>query len=391
MHIFGLMEATIHIHGDIGQSEENPDGVTLANVISQVKKQANATSLLVEINSPGGNLQTGFDIFNYLKSTGLPIKTVGKGMVASVATVIFMAGTTRVLQQGTIFMVHLPTLPQINGGNADYVAQLGKEMQEVENRVLKFYSQHLSLDKETLKNLMKNDTFLSEQEVFSLGFTTAEEPLQAVAVLTLESKKPQNKKNMKNPKKAQSLAAKISKMITDFVETIGGAQMKIVYTADQQEINFPDLADDAAIEVGAMATIDGQPADGTFTDADGNTMEFEAGELKVYTLASTEEEEEQALEEMQKKLDKANQSIKNLTEELAQAKAGTKDLKETNKTLAKEVEQARTMVMQVQKLQSELQAEIQGTAPTGGKTGKPTKKGTAAKAAMAAYRAKRQA
>jgi ATP-dependent protease ClpP protease subunit len=87
------MEGIIYINGQIG-STPTEKGVELIDIIQQVKAQEGALSFRVHINSEGGVVDTGFDIFNYLKSLQLPITTVGSGLVASIATVIFMAGTT---------------------------------------------------------------------------------------------------------------------------------------------------------------------------------------------------------------------------------------------------------------------------------------------------------
>ena len=101
------MIGKIYISGLIGTFGDEK-GVELIDVISQVKKQPQATSFEVYINSEGGVVDVGFDIYNFLKSLGLPITTIGNGMVASIATVIFMAGTKRVVTPNTDFMIHLP-------------------------------------------------------------------------------------------------------------------------------------------------------------------------------------------------------------------------------------------------------------------------------------------
>jgi hypothetical protein len=53
----------------------------------------------------------------------------------------------------------------------------------------------------------------------------------------------------------------------------------VVQDATGAELDFADLADDATIEVGATATVDGQPAEGEYLLPDGYTYVFTAGEL----------------------------------------------------------------------------------------------------------------
>lgn len=92
------MIGKIYITGTIGDFEEDGKvvpGINLIDIVGQVKAQPEATSFDVFINSEGGYVHIGFDILNYLRSLGKPITTIGTGIVASIATVIFMAGTQR--------------------------------------------------------------------------------------------------------------------------------------------------------------------------------------------------------------------------------------------------------------------------------------------------------
>jgi len=54
---------------------------------------------------------------------------------------------------------------------------------------------------------------------------------------------------------------------------------KVIQDATGSEIDFIDLPDDSTIEVGAMATVQGKPAEGEFLLPDGFTYVFTAGEL----------------------------------------------------------------------------------------------------------------
>ena len=101
------MTGNIYISGQIGSFDGTP-GIELIDVVSQVKKQPKATAFNVHINSEGGLVDVGFDIYHYLKSLGKPITTIGSGIVASIATVIFMAGSKRLIRENTPFMIHLP-------------------------------------------------------------------------------------------------------------------------------------------------------------------------------------------------------------------------------------------------------------------------------------------
>lgn len=258
---FARMVGKIDIIGDIGSFEGNK-GVELIDVISQVKAQPEATSFEVTIQSDGGIVETGFDIYYYLKSLGLPVTTIGNKMVASIATVIFMAGSKRIVNPGTQFMIHLP-ISGVDYATADEMEAQSKWLRDVENRIINFYTKELGLNKEGITPLLRNETWLSESQLKALGFVTNTTEAPVFAKVKQKSNK------MSKPSKLKVLLAALR----------GEVINKVIYAADEKEIVFPDLSEDAPIEIGAKATIDGAPADGEIVGADGKTYVFEAGVL----------------------------------------------------------------------------------------------------------------
>jgi ATP-dependent protease ClpP protease subunit len=105
----------IFISGLIGED------TNLLDVIKQVKAQSSATEFVVKIDSTGGYVDTGMDIYNYLRNLKKPITTI-TSKAYSIASVIFMAGDVRIIPEGTIdaVMIHLPWMEVI--GDADTIA-----------------------------------------------------------------------------------------------------------------------------------------------------------------------------------------------------------------------------------------------------------------------------
>lgn len=280
------MIGKIFISGLIG-SNGKEKGVELVDVISQVRKQPEATSFSVYINSEGGYVDVGFDIYNYLKSLGLPITTIGTGMVASIATVIFMAGQKRIVTPNTQFMIHFP-MAGISNATAEEMEMYSKELKSVENKIVDFYSKETALQKEAITPLLRNETFLTEKQLYDLGFVTQETPLKIAARAIIK-----NQKSKTMAKKEKSVLDKIRAMLgKDPIVN------KVVFAADDREIVFPNLEEDAEVVVGETATIDGSPAEGEVTAADGRIFVFEAGELVEIKEAATSEMNEEEIAEV---------------------------------------------------------------------------------------------
>lgn len=270
------MIGKINIEGAIGFFE-NEKCVELIDVITQVRKQPNATEFQVTINSDGGICDVGYDIYNFLKSLGLPITTIGQGMVASIATVIFMAGSKRIVKPNTKFMIHLPMIGMDYANSLEVESAL-KQIKDEESKAVSFYSKELGLNKEAIYPLLRNETYLTEEQLMNLGFVTSSSNFKIAAKIT---NKPKINKQMSKTSKFKAI-----------LNILKGGEVvnKVIFSADNKELVFPDLSEDDPIEVGAKATYDGMPAEGEITTAEGKVYVFEAGLLTEIKDEAIEEE-----------------------------------------------------------------------------------------------------
>lgn len=321
------MVGNINIYGQIG-SFDGQKGVELVDVISQVRKQPEATGFNVYIDSPGGIVDTGFDIYNYLKSLGLPITTIGEGTVASIATVIFMAGHRRIVSPDTEFMIHLP-MGGIEFATASEMEDYTKQMKQVENEIVNFYAKELGLGKEALFPLLRNETWLTQEQLVDLGFVTTSTDMQVAAI----AKKSKSKINNKMSNKKGKL-----RKILDILKG-DDAVAKMIFTADEKELVFPEIEEDGVIEVGAKATYDGQPAEGEIVGQDGKTYVFEGGILAEIIDPSAEEEvvtEDEMIEALVETLE----LVSGLTERVEKVESEAVGIKAENDELKAKLEKA---------------------------------------------------
>lgn len=254
------MKGIININGLIGTIGDQR-GVELIDIISQVSKQREATSFDVIINSEGGVCDTGYEIYNYIKSLGLPITTIGRNLVASIATMPFLAGDVRMLEDGARFMIHNPW--GVIEGDADHLELASAQMRDEENKMIAMYSKATGISKEGIDALMKIETYLDHNRALELGFST--QPSQVVkAVAYLKTDKTMNVVT----KKLDEIFAflKMGKAVA--LEVTGGNGEKIV---------IDNAANDGVPKVDDKITVDGQPLDGDVMLADGTTVTAVAG------------------------------------------------------------------------------------------------------------------
>ena len=271
---------TIYITGVIGEE------TTLLDVIRQTKAQPTATEFLVKIDSVGGYVDEGFEIYDFLKNLEKPVHTFAT-QAYSIASVIYMAGERRFVSENAndVLMIHLPWMEV--AGTFDSIEFHNKELKDAENRLVKFYSEAVAINHETIQALLAKETFLNATQCKELGFATEiKSPQKAVAKLN-------------NKKEETSLMNEIQKTLNAIYNKVKGIKNELVLqdASGEKELVFADLEPTDVAEVGQMATVDGEPADGEFIMPDGSTLVFTKGELtEIKPKEEAPAEEEKAPE-----------------------------------------------------------------------------------------------
>jgi len=361
------MKGNIYINGVIGTFLDDDGfiikkGVELLDVIMQVKNQPKADSFNVYITSPGGVVTSGWEIHDYLDTLGKPIKTIGREMVGSIATVIFMAGTERELKPGTDFVIHLPS-GGING-NSDDISEYAQMIKGVEKKVLKFYEDKTQLSESAILPLLRQETFLRPGDAYKLGFATIR-PEKQTPVAYFKNSKNENKMSKSKNKKT------LWDEFKNFLKTEGNESIlnKIVFSADQTELDFYELEDDDAIVLGTKARVDGADASGEYeipkedNPDQSVTYVFETGELTE--IREPEAESNETDDEEMNTIKEENESLKKQLSEI-QNKVTDKNEKITNLKAAinkiKELEQEETPVLAKKEKPKKPQNEVKKTA-----------------------------
>lgn len=155
--------------GEVSHDNLKPiiEWILYENYVSKKKKK----ELLLMICSEGGDMGAAFALIDVMKSSVLPIKTVGLGCIASAGLMIFIAGTQgrRVLTPNTSILSH-----QFSWQNEGKVHELFATMREFEltqARMLKHYEDCTGLDRDSIQlNLLPpQDVWLSAEEALKLG------------------------------------------------------------------------------------------------------------------------------------------------------------------------------------------------------------------------------
>lgn len=125
--------------------------------------------LLLMICSEGGNLEDAFALIDVMRTSKIPVKTVGLGVVASAGLMIFIAGAAgrRVLTPNTSILSHQFTAG--HAGKAHELFATVKEFELTQHRVLALYRECTGLDDKRIREVLlpAQDVYLSAEEALN--------------------------------------------------------------------------------------------------------------------------------------------------------------------------------------------------------------------------------
>lgn len=317
-----VIEGHIFVYGEIipWQDEKAKEygGVNLKDVVNQINNNKEATKLVVHVHSPGGDVWEGFAIHDALVRTGKEIETVIEGLCASIATVIALSGDRRLMTQHSEFMIHNPWTFGI--GDSEDLKKQSDELAKTESKLAEFYEKHTSLSKDELLNYMHNETFFTAEEAQNFGFIT--EIVNTIKQVAKMAEKTKTQLDTEQSKKLNS----ISTILDRIWNALNPVKALVIQDVNGKEIDFGDaIKTQEEIKVGVTAKVDGNPAAGDYTLADGTVYKFEAGTLnEIVTPAGDDDEEMQKLKEENEKLKAdlaaAQASLKNSQDDLTKIK-----------------------------------------------------------------------
>jgi len=141
--------------------------ILFANHVAKRKKK----ELLLMICSEGGNVEHAFALIDVMRSSSIPIKTVGLGTIASSGLLIFLSGSRgrRILTPNTSILSH--QYSAYSEGKHHELFSITKEFNLVNERMVEHYKETTGLDEATIKSqlLPSSDVWLSAEEAMSMG------------------------------------------------------------------------------------------------------------------------------------------------------------------------------------------------------------------------------
>jgi HK97 family phage major capsid protein len=143
-------------------------GVTAKNFRDDIGRLGKDEALHIHINSDGGEVIEGNEIFNILMEHDGPIRVSIGAMAASIASVIAMAGDEISIAKNGFLMIHNPFT--IVMGDSEECRKAADTMDKMKNGIIQAYKRHCDLSEKEISDLMDDETYMDAEEAVENGF-----------------------------------------------------------------------------------------------------------------------------------------------------------------------------------------------------------------------------
>ena len=158
-------ETELLFNGPISEDTWWGDEVTPALFRDELAKVSG--NLTVWLNSPGGDVFAASQIYSMLKNHKGKVTVKIDGIAASAASVVAMAGDETLISPTGMLMIHDPIT--LAYGNKTDMEQTITLLEEVKESILNAYVQKSHQSRETLSQLMSEETWMNAEKALELG------------------------------------------------------------------------------------------------------------------------------------------------------------------------------------------------------------------------------
>lgn len=169
--------ATIQIFDQIGEDWFGGSGLS-GKQFSDVLAEVGNGPLLVEINSPGGNVWDGLSIYNQLRGRKAPVTTRVVGIAASIASIIALAGDRVEMAEAALMMIHDPS--GMASGTSEDMRKMADALDQHAQVLVGVYAKKTGRSPESIRAAMKSETWFTTAEAIQFGLV--DKPIKQLAM-----------------------------------------------------------------------------------------------------------------------------------------------------------------------------------------------------------------
>lgn len=163
-------QADIYIFGDITSCAWDESDVSSFSLSKQLA-ELDVDVINIHINSYGGEVAEGLAIYNMLKNHPAKVKTYCDGFACSIASVVFMAGDERIMNNASMLMIH--NAWTYTAGNAEDLRKVADDLDIISQGAFAAYKSAVNISDEKLLEMLNAETWILPDDALEMGFATS--------------------------------------------------------------------------------------------------------------------------------------------------------------------------------------------------------------------------
>ena len=173
LETFALKNGEIWIEGELTSEKVDSILAALHSLEYRKMKGIQRDTVTIFINSQGGDLIAGLNLYDALIHSNLKVRTVITGMGCSAASIIFLAGQERYMMPYSQIHLHEPLR---GGAKADTIQELGhvyKDLLHYKKIIVDIVSERTSLLHDAVEEMIDNkERYFLADEAVKTGIAT---------------------------------------------------------------------------------------------------------------------------------------------------------------------------------------------------------------------------
>ncbi|WP_072520358.1 head maturation protease, ClpP-related [Gemella massiliensis] len=154
------------IRGAIGESTYFYEATSAKDVKEALENSIG--DIHIFLNSGGGDVFQGIEIYNYLKNLSNNVTVEVTGTACSAASIVAMGANKLIMNTGTSLMIHEAST--FVWGNKNELKKTLGALETIDQSIVDIYNEKTGIDKVELENYLSNETWITAEEAVELGF-----------------------------------------------------------------------------------------------------------------------------------------------------------------------------------------------------------------------------
>ena len=169
------------LSGNVRKKYWSDDDVINAKDVRETL-DAVSEDIIIKLNSPGGDVFEGIEIYNYLKDHPSNVTVEVTGVAASAATFIVAGADEVIMNIGTSLMIHEAST--FAWGNKSDIQKTLNALETIDDSILSIYSEKTGQPNEQLEEWMNEEKWFTADEAVEFGFADSvkrdnDEPIES--------------------------------------------------------------------------------------------------------------------------------------------------------------------------------------------------------------------